>query len=86
MANAVIDASLAAAWCFPYELTYYTNEVSRAVGATADPIAPSLWAYEIHRVLSANLRKPVQIRISFLPAGDGPTFGRFSDAPQSPTC
>ena len=37
-------------------------------------------------VLSVGLRKPVPIRISFLPAAPGPTFGRFSTAAQSPIC
>ena len=38
------------------------------------------------RVLSVSLRKRVSIKISFLPAAAGPTFGRFSTAARSPIC
>lgn len=47
----VIDASVAAAWCFPDERTDYTDAVLRSVDTTIDPIAPTLWAYEIHNIL-----------------------------------
>jgi hypothetical protein len=38
------------------------------------------------RVFSVSLRKPVSIRISFLPAVAGPTFGLFQAAARSPIC
>jgi predicted nucleic acid-binding protein len=57
MAKLVIDASLAAAWCFPDERTDYTNEVLLVVGSTIDPIAPSLWAYEIRNTVLMGIRR-----------------------------
>ena len=48
MQSIVIDASIASAWCFPYEGTDYTRSVLNAITASAvEPIAPELWAYEI---------------------------------------
>ena len=40
----------------------------------------------IIRVLSVSLRKRVSIKISFLPAAAGPTFGLFQAAARSPIC
>jgi predicted nucleic acid-binding protein len=57
MARLVIDASLAAAWCFPDEQTDYTNAVLRIVGQSVDPIAPSLWAYEIRNAILIGVRR-----------------------------
>ena len=57
MAKVVIDASLTAAWCFPDELTDYTNDVLSVVGATVDPIAPTLWAYEIHNSILMGFKR-----------------------------
>lgn len=57
MAQIVIDASLAAAWCFPDEHTDYTNKVLRIVGETMDPIAPALWAYEVRNTLLMGLKR-----------------------------
>src|SRR4051794_41460524 len=57
MAGLVIDASLAAAWCFPDEQTEYTNGVLRNVGQTIDPIAPGLWAYEIRNTILMGVKR-----------------------------
>jgi predicted nucleic acid-binding protein len=57
MAKLVIDASLAAAWCFPDEHTDFTNAVLRIVGTTLDPIAPALWAYEIRKTILMGLKR-----------------------------
>ena len=57
MARLVIDASLAAAWCFPDEQTDYTNGVLRIVGQTIDPIAPGLWAYEIRNAILVGVKR-----------------------------
>jgi predicted nucleic acid-binding protein len=57
MAKVVIDASLAAAWCFPDEYTDYTNEVLRIVGTTVDPIAPTLWGYEINNTILMSFKR-----------------------------
>jgi hypothetical protein len=51
MAKLVIDASIAASWCFPDEQTEDANNILRIVGETLDPIAPNLWAYEIRNVI-----------------------------------
>jgi hypothetical protein len=52
----VIDASLAAAWCFADERTDYTNAVLRAISAPLDAIAPSLWGYEVRNAVLMGLR------------------------------
>src|ERR1044072_6204054 len=57
MAKLVIDASLAAAWCFPDEQTDFTNGVLRLVGETIDPIAPTLWAYEICNTILMGVKR-----------------------------
>ncbi len=57
MPGLVIDASIAAAWCFPDEATQQTRGVLRAVGDSFDPIAPSLWFYEIHNTLLVGLKR-----------------------------
>ena len=53
----VIDASVTAAWCFPDERTDYTDAVLRSVATTIDPIAPTLWAYEIHNILLMSCKR-----------------------------
>jgi len=45
MANLVVDASIASAWCFPDEKTDYTNAVLQAVSDSLEAFAPNLWAY-----------------------------------------
>lgn len=57
MARLVIDASLAAAWCFPGEQTSYTNGVLRIAGQTIDPVAPALWAYEIRNAILMGVKR-----------------------------
>lgn len=57
MAKLVIDASLAAAWCFPEEHTEYTNGVLQMLGGSVDPIAPTLWAYEVRNALLMGLKR-----------------------------
>lgn len=57
MTALVIDASLAAAWCFPDEQTDFTNEVLRAVAQSLGAYAPRLWAYEIHNCVLMGLRR-----------------------------
>jgi predicted nucleic acid-binding protein len=53
----VIDASLAAAWCFPDERTDYTNAVLRAIAAPLEALAPRLWAYEVRNAVLIGLRR-----------------------------
>lgn len=57
MARLVIDASLAAAWCFPGEQTGYTNSLLRMVAETIDPVAPALWAYEIRNAILMGVKR-----------------------------
>jgi predicted nucleic acid-binding protein len=57
MADLVIDASLASAWCFPDEQTKYTNGVLKAVSDSLQAYAPRLWAYEIHNSILMGLRR-----------------------------
>jgi len=57
MANLVIDASLAAAWCFPDEKSAYTNKVLQAVSSSLDALAPRLWAYELRNSILMGLRR-----------------------------
>jgi predicted nucleic acid-binding protein len=57
MANLVIDASVASAWCFPDEQTDYTNGVLHAVSSSLQGFAPRLWAYEIRNSVLMGLRR-----------------------------
>jgi predicted nucleic acid-binding protein len=57
MPGLVIDASLAAAWCFPDEQTEYANGVLQAISDSSQTIAPRLWAYEIRNSILMGLRR-----------------------------
>jgi predicted nucleic acid-binding protein len=57
MADLVIDASLAAAWCFPDERTEYANGVLAAISDSSKAFAPRLWAYEIRNSILMGLRR-----------------------------
>ena len=57
MADLVIDASLASAWCFPDERTDYTNGVLHAVSSSMEAFAPRLWAYEVRNSVLMGLRR-----------------------------
>jgi predicted nucleic acid-binding protein len=57
MPGLVIDASLAAAWCFPEERTEYTNGVLQLVSDSLEALAPRLWAYEIRNCILIGLRR-----------------------------
>jgi predicted nucleic acid-binding protein len=57
MADLVIDASLASAWCFPDERTDYANGVLQAVSSSLESSAPRLWAYEIRNSVLMGLRR-----------------------------
>jgi predicted nucleic acid-binding protein len=57
MSGLVIDASLAAAWCFPEERTEYANGVLQAVSNSLAGSAPRLWAYEIRNAVLMGLRR-----------------------------
>lgn len=57
MYDLVVDASITAAWCFPNEHTQYSNGVLRAVGTTFNPIAPSLWAYEVRNLILTGIKR-----------------------------
>ena len=57
MANLVLDASLASAWCFPDEQTDYTNGVLQAVSSSIEAFAPRLWAYEIRNSVLMGVRR-----------------------------
>lgn len=56
MAALILDASLAASWCFPDERTEFTNAVLHAVGQSSAE-APRLWAYEIRNSVLIGLRR-----------------------------
>ena len=57
MANLVLDASLASAWCFPDEQTDYTNGVLQAISSSLEAFAPRLWAYEIRNSVLMGVRR-----------------------------
>jgi len=57
MAVFVIDASLAAAWCFKDEATEYTENVLDAVSGPIAATAPRLWAYEIRNSALSGVRR-----------------------------
>jgi predicted nucleic acid-binding protein len=57
MALFVLDASLAASWCFRDEATSYTEAVLSAVSALTEATAPQLWAYEIRNTVLVGVRR-----------------------------
>lgn len=57
MADLVIDASVASAWCFPDEQTVYTDGVLQAVSNSLEAYAPRLWAYEVRNSVLMGLRR-----------------------------
>jgi predicted nucleic acid-binding protein len=57
MADLVLDASLASAWCFPDERTDYANSVLQAVSSSMEAFAPRLWAYEVRNSVLMGLRR-----------------------------
>lgn len=57
MADLIIDASLASAWCFPDERTGYSNGVLQAVSSSLEAFAPRLWAYEVRNSVLMGLRR-----------------------------
>ena len=57
MAAFVIDASMAASWCFPDERTAYTEAVLNTVSNSADALSPRLWAYELRNSVLMGMRR-----------------------------
>jgi predicted nucleic acid-binding protein len=57
MAGLVLDASLAASWCFPDERTDYTNAVLKSVSRSMEAIAPRLWAYEVRNGVLMGMKR-----------------------------
>ncbi len=57
MAVFVVDASIAATWCFKEEATDYTNGILDAISELSEALAPRLWAYEIRNVVLMGLRR-----------------------------
>ena len=57
MADFVLDASVATAWCFKDEATSYTDGILRALSGMAEAIAPQLWAYEIRNSVLMGTRR-----------------------------
>ncbi len=57
MAELVIDASLASAWCFPDERTDYSNGVLQTISSSMEAFAPRLWAYEVRNSVLMGLRR-----------------------------
>jgi predicted nucleic acid-binding protein len=57
MSRIVIDASIAASWCFRDEATDYTEAALSAVAGSAEAIAPRLWAYEIRNCILTGMRR-----------------------------
>ena len=53
----VLDASMAASWCFPDERTSSTQRVLADLAERAAALAPRLWAYEIRSVVLKGLRR-----------------------------
>src|SRR5258706_13074794 len=64
MADLVLDASLASAWCFPDEQTVYTNGVLQAVSSSMEAFAPRLCAYEVRNSVLMGLPAAVSARLT----------------------
>lgn len=56
MANLVVDASLAAAWCFGDENRDYANRVLRVLPSVR-AFVPQLWAYELRNSVLMGVRR-----------------------------
>lgn len=67
MAALVIDSSIAAAWCFPDEITPYSSHILQVLAAPTEAVTPRLWAYEIRNSVLIGLRRK---RISLSHAED----------------
>lgn len=73
MPSFVIDASLAASWCFPDERTTYTNGILQVVARYQEATAPRLWTYEIRNSVLIGMRRHRLTRddaLSFLKSVD----------------
>ncbi len=57
MGRIVIDASIAASWCFRDEATDYTEAALNAIASSTEAIAPRLWAYEIRNCILTGIRR-----------------------------
>ena len=57
MNELVIDASVAAVWCFKDETTDYTNSILQALSTSWKAIAPRLWAYEVRNSVIMGMRR-----------------------------
>ena len=57
MAVFIIDASIAATWCFKEEATDYTENILDAVSGLIEATAPRLWAYEIRNSVLSGVRR-----------------------------
>lgn len=57
MADFILDASIAATWCFGDEATEYTQDILDAVSGPLEATAPRLWAYEIRSSVLKGIRK-----------------------------
>lgn len=57
MAVFVIDASIAAMWCYEDEATDYTENILDAVSRLIEATAPRLWAYEIRNSVLSGVRR-----------------------------
>jgi predicted nucleic acid-binding protein len=66
--NLVLDASMAASWCFPDERTDLTQRLLNELAGPAAAAAPRMWAYEIRNVVLRGVR---QDRLGH---GDAETF------------
>ena len=57
MPDFVVDASIAAAWCFKDEASDYTEAILEALKISANATAPRLFLYEVHNIVLMGLRR-----------------------------
>ena len=55
--NLILDASMAAAWCFPDERTDLTQRLLNDLAGPETAAAPRMWAYEIRNVILRGVRQ-----------------------------
>jgi predicted nucleic acid-binding protein len=55
--NLVLDASMAASWCFPDERTDLTQRLLNDLAGPEAAAAPRMWAYEIRNVVLRGVRQ-----------------------------
>jgi predicted nucleic acid-binding protein len=64
LTSAVVDASIAPAWCFPDESSDYTENVLIALGGKTI-LVPAIWSLEVANAVARQRRKRLRAPATF---------------------